>query len=82
MNASERSGANVETSNKPKSPMSATEILNELPKLKREERRAIVRRVFELEEERDELEWAAQAADLAFQKLDKLEEQDASSKSR
>ena len=62
--------------------MSATEILNELPKLKREERRAIARRVFELEEEREELEWAAQAADLAFQELDKLEEKDASSKSR
>jgi hypothetical protein len=62
--------------------MSATEILSELPKLKREERRAIARRVFELEDEREELEWAAQAADLAFQELDKLEEQDASSKSR
>ena len=62
--------------------MSATEILSELPSLKREERRAIARRVFELEEERDELEWATQAADLAFQELDKLEEKDASSKSR
>jgi hypothetical protein len=38
--------------------------------------------VFELEDEREELEWAAQAADLAFQELDKLEEQDVSSKSR
>ena len=62
--------------------MSATEILSELPNLKREERRAIARRVFELEEEREELEWATQAADLAFQELDKLEEKDASSKSR
>ena len=62
--------------------MSATEILSELPKLKREERRAIARRVFELEEEREELEWATQAAALAFQELDKLEEQDASSKPR
>jgi hypothetical protein len=62
--------------------MSATEILNELPRLKREERRAIARRVFELEDERDDLEWAAQAADLAFQELDKLEEKDASPKSR
>jgi hypothetical protein len=60
--------------------MSATEILSELPKLKREERRAIARRVFELEEDREELEWAAQATDLAFQELDKLEGQDASSK--
>ena len=62
--------------------MSATEILKELPNLKREERRAIASRVFELEEERGELEWAAQAADLAFQELDKLEKQDAPSKSR
>jgi hypothetical protein len=62
--------------------MSATEILNELPKLKREERRAIARRVFELEEDREELEWAAHASDLAFRELDKLEDQDASSKSR
>ena len=54
--------------------MSGTEILNELPKLKREERRAIARRVFELEEEREELDWAAQAADLAFQELDKLDQ--------
>ena len=53
--------------------MSATEILNELPRLKHEERRAIARRVFELEEEREELDWAAQAADLAFQELDKLD---------
>ncbi len=62
--------------------MSATEILKELPNLKHEERRAIARRVFELEQERGELEWAAQAADLAFQDLDKLEEQDASSQPR
>ena len=32
--------------------MSATDILNELPKLKREERRAIASRIFELEENR------------------------------
>ena len=62
--------------------MSAAEILSELPKLKREERRAIARRVFELEEEREELDWATQVANLAFQELDKLEEQDASSESR
>jgi hypothetical protein len=62
--------------------MSATEILNELPKLKREERRAIARRVFELEEDREELEWATQAADLAFQQLDQSEENDASSGAR
>jgi len=56
--------------------MSTTEILNELPRLKQEERRAIARRVFELEEDREELEWAAQATDQAFQAMGKLEEQD------
>jgi hypothetical protein len=62
--------------------MSAIEILNELPKLKQEERRAIARRVFELDEQREELEWSAQAADLAFQELDKLEEGNAPTKPR
>jgi len=62
--------------------MSTAEILDELPKLRREERRAIACRVFELEEEIEELEWVAQAADLAFEELDKLEEEDASSKPR
>ena len=62
--------------------MSATEILNELPNLKREERRAIARRVFELEEEREELDWATQAADQAFQMLDKMENEDASTSRR
>jgi hypothetical protein len=62
--------------------MSTADILNELPKLKREERRAIARSVFELEEEREELEWAAVAADLAFQQLDQMEKEDASPGSR
>jgi hypothetical protein len=56
--------------------------MNELPKLSREDRRAIVCRVYELDEERGELDWAAQVTDLAFQELDKLEEMDASSKPR
>ncbi|MCZ7636106.1 MAG: hypothetical protein M5U12_08775 [Verrucomicrobia bacterium] len=62
--------------------MSAVEIMKELPTLSREERRAIARLVFELEEERGELDWATQAADLAFQQLDKLEQEDVSSESR
>jgi hypothetical protein len=61
--------------------MSATEILNELPKLRRDERRAIASRVFELEET-EELMWATEAADLAFQELDRLEDKDASSSAR
>ena len=47
-----------------------------------EDRRAIACRVFELDEEREELDWAAQVTDLAFQELDKLEQKDASSTSR
>ncbi len=62
--------------------MSATEILNELPNLTRIERRAIARRVFELEEEREELEWAAEAADQAFQLMDKLEDENGSAARR
>ncbi len=58
--------------------MSTNEILEELPKLSREDRRAIARRIFGLEEEREELDWAAQAADQAFQLLDKLEEKNGS----
>jgi hypothetical protein len=54
--------------------MSAAEIMSELPKLNQSERRAIARRVFELEDEREELDWATQAADAAFQMLDKLED--------
>jgi hypothetical protein len=62
--------------------MSATEILEELPRLSRAERRAIASRVFELEEDREELQWAEEAADLAFQELDKLEEESGSSTAR
>jgi hypothetical protein len=61
--------------------MSAQEILKELLKLKPEERRAIASRVFELEQT-DELTWATEAADLAFQELDRMENNDASSKGR
>ena len=61
--------------------MTASDILDELPKLTPKERRAIASRVFELEES-DELQWAAEAADLAFQELDRLEQGDASTRSR
>jgi len=62
--------------------MSANDILEQLPKLRPEERRAIARRVFELEGEKEELEWAAEAADVAFQELDRLEAQNAATKPR
>ncbi len=58
--------------------MSAVEILAELPKLTEAERRAIRQRLWELEADRQELEWAAAAADLAFRELDQREEEDAS----
>ena len=56
--------------------------MKELPNLKHAERRAIARRLVELEVEREELDWAAQTADIVFQELDKLEKPDASSKPR
>jgi hypothetical protein len=49
--------------------MSAADILNELPKLTPEERRAIASRVFEIEQTED-LVWATEAADLGFQELE------------
>ena len=58
--------------------MSATDIR---PKLRPDERRAIVSRVFELEGT-EELTWATEAADLAFQELARLEDKDASSSGR
>jgi hypothetical protein len=62
--------------------MSAVEILAELPKLNGPERRAIRQRLWELESERQELEFAAAATDLAFQHLDRMEETDAHTASR
>ena len=61
--------------------MSAQDILNALPTLKPEERRAIASRVFELEDTED-LTWTTEAADLAFQELDRMENNDASSQGR
>lgn len=62
--------------------MSSGEILAELPKLSPSERQAIARRLFELTPGRDELEACAHAADQAFQQLDQLEADDASSTAR
>ena len=62
--------------------MSIAEIMQELPGLNRAERRAIAQRVFELEDEKEELEWATHTADLAFQALDKLEEGNATPQAR
>ncbi len=62
--------------------MSATEILAELPNLDEQERRAIQQRLWELESQRQELDFAAAAADLAFQHLDQREAEDARTASR
>ena len=56
--------------------MSAAEIIAELPKLTREERAAVARRLRELEEE-DMGTFLHEAALQTFQAMDKLEEDDA-----
>ena len=65
-----------------KSNMTTTEILSELPKLSREERREILNRLMELDEDVDVLRERQQIADLAFQMLDSLEAEDAQNESR
>lgn len=62
--------------------MSAAEILSELPKLTHQERRAISRRLLELEENQEALLFATEATALAFQELDRLEEADAGQQTR
>ena len=61
--------------------MSATEILNELPKLTSEERSAVRRRLRELDE-RDEQQFLHESADAMFQDLDKQEADNARRKAR
>lgn len=61
--------------------MSATEILNKLPKLTSEERSAVRRRLRELDE-RDELQFFHESAAAMFHDLDKQEAEHARRKSR
>ena len=61
--------------------MSATEIMNELPKLSAEELSAVRQRLRELEE-RDEHLFLHEAADSMFQEMDKEETKDARRKAR
>jgi hypothetical protein len=61
--------------------MSAVEILAELPKLTREERSVVRRRLRELDE-RDEQQFLHESADAMFQDLDKQEAEHASRKAR
>ena len=53
--------------------MSTTEILIELPKLSRAERRAILNRLIELDEDAEVLDERRWQADEAFQMLDAME---------
>lgn len=57
--------------------MSATEIMAELPKLSPRERRRILDRILELDDEAEMLEERRHLADEAFQMLDALEAEDA-----
>jgi hypothetical protein len=57
--------------------MSASEILAELPKLSREERRRLAEAIFDLEEEADVLCDCDRRADEHFRILDLMEEEDA-----
>ena len=62
--------------------MSATEILNELPKLTEAERRAVRQKLLELAEENEAVAWCDQAALEGSVMLDRMEEEDARRKSR
>ena len=62
--------------------MSTAEILGELPKLSREDRRRILDRILEMEDEAESMEASRRMADEAFQILDTMEAEDAASQSR
>ncbi len=62
--------------------MSTTEILQELPQLSRADRRAILNRLLELDEDADILEERRQQTDEAFQMLDAMEAEDDASQTR
>jgi hypothetical protein len=62
--------------------MSASEILAELPKLSREERRRLAAAIFDLEEEADLLRDCDRRADERFRMLDVMEEKDGQAGSR
>ena len=62
--------------------MSTSEILSELPKLSRVERRAILNRLIELDEDAEVLDERRRQADEAFQMLDAMEAEDAESEAR
>lgn len=57
--------------------MSATEIINELPKLTEAERRAVRQKLLELTSENEDVEICNQAALQGAMMLDRMEEEDA-----
>lgn len=61
--------------------MSTAEILAELPNLSREERRRILDRILEIEDEAEAVETARHTADEAFRILDAMEAEDAARES-
>lgn len=61
--------------------MSTAEILDQLPKLSPKERRAILDRLMELDQDAAVLEERRRLADDAFQMLDAMENEDAQRKS-
>jgi hypothetical protein len=61
--------------------MSTAEILAELPKLSREDRRRILERILEMEEEAGSVEAIRRMADETFQILDAMEAEDAAGQS-
>lgn len=62
--------------------MSTAEILAELARLSPEDRRRILNRILELEDEAEAVEAARRTADEAFLMLDAMEAEDAASESR
>lgn len=62
--------------------MSTAEILAEIPKLSSGDRRRLLDRILELEDEAASVEAARRTADEAFQMLDAMEAEDATRKSR
>jgi len=57
--------------------MSATEIINELPKLTEAERRAVRQKLLELAAENEDVEFCNRAALEGAMMLDRMEEEDA-----
>ncbi len=62
--------------------MSTAEILAELPKLSRQERRRILDRILEIEQHAESVEAIRRMADEAFLMLDALEAEDAANQPR